>query len=176
MAEDLHPPEVYLKRISDDMKLVRIQLTEAVNALRHAESEIHEKMRRFANYYHDIVHIKGEYVSLGLKAPAHVDREMERCDDRFRQLLRSGCLIFSGTRQKNAVQAVFSCDRSPEGAAQAHERSDHGMKLGIVNHLVNAFTGNEQLPRQWRLERQVLPFLRGFISLRFPDQPAQARR
>jgi len=87
MAEDLHPPEVYLKRIADDMKLIRVQLTEAVNALRHAESEIHEKMRRFANYYHDIVHIKGEYVSLGLKAPAHVDREMERCDDRFRQLL-----------------------------------------------------------------------------------------
>src|SRR5579859_1130694 len=122
----------------------------------------------------------GLYVRLALARKSFLLLQFE-CEgklggDRFRQLLRSGCLIFSGTRQKNAVQAVFSCDRSPEGAAQAHERSDHGMKLGIVNHLVNALTGDEQLPRQWRLERQVLPFLRDFISLRFPDQPAQARR
>jgi hypothetical protein len=44
-------------------------------------------MRRFTSYYHDIVHLKGEYLSLGIPAPPHIDREMERCDDRFRQLL-----------------------------------------------------------------------------------------
>lgn len=76
-----------LDRLGRELKQIRELLVVAVNALREAESEIPEKMRRFANYYHDVVHIKGEYVSLGLKAPTHVDREMERCDDRFRQLL-----------------------------------------------------------------------------------------
>lgn len=66
---------------------MRQMMSKSVNATAEAESEIPESMRRFANYYHDVVHIKGEYVSLGLAAPPHVDREMERCDDRFRQLL-----------------------------------------------------------------------------------------
>lgn len=77
----------YLKRIADELKIIRQQSTEMALAARDAESEIPEKMRRFANYFHDIVHIKGEYVSLGLKAPDYIDREMERCCDRFRHLL-----------------------------------------------------------------------------------------
>ena len=85
MAE--HPPEVYLERISKEMKLLREMMTTVIAAIRDAESEVPEKMRRFANYFHDVVHIKGEYVSLGLKSPAWLDREMERCDDRFRQIL-----------------------------------------------------------------------------------------
>src|SRR6266436_8229631 len=84
---DLHPPEVYLKRIADDMKLIREMMSKVINYMVDAESEIPEKMRRFANYFHDIVHIKGEYVSLGLKAPEYIDREMERCADRFRHIL-----------------------------------------------------------------------------------------
>lgn len=87
MSEPLHPPEVYLERISKELTLMRQMMSKSVNATAEAESEIPESMRRFANYYHDVVHIKGEYVSLGLAAPPHVDREMERCDDRFRQLL-----------------------------------------------------------------------------------------
>ncbi len=76
-----------LKRMSDDIKIIRVQLTEVMMHIRDAESEIPEKMRRFANYFHDVVHIKGEYVSLGLKAPDYIDREMERCADRFRHVL-----------------------------------------------------------------------------------------
>lgn len=87
MPEPEHSAEVYLERIARELKTMRELMSIKVNASREAESEIPEKMRRFANYYHDIVHIKGEYVSLGLVAPSHVDREMERCDDRFRQLL-----------------------------------------------------------------------------------------
>lgn len=82
------PAEVYLERIAKELKLIRELLTVSVHAGREAESEIPEKMRRFANYYHDVVHIKAEYVGLGLPSPSHVDREMERCDDRFRQLLK----------------------------------------------------------------------------------------
>jgi hypothetical protein len=77
----------HLDRIARELVTLRQLVTTAVHSLREAESEIPEKMRRFANYFHDIVHIKGEYVSLGLKAPDYIDREMERCADRFRHLL-----------------------------------------------------------------------------------------
>jgi len=87
MPEPEHSAEVYLERIARELKTMRELMSFTSNAAREAESEIPESMRRFANYYHDVVHIKGEYVSLGLAAPPHVDREMERCDDRFRQLL-----------------------------------------------------------------------------------------
>lgn len=76
-----------LLRIARELKVIRENTGKALFAMHEAEAEIPEKMRRFANYYHDIVHIKGEYVSLGLKSPLWIDREMERCDDRFRQLL-----------------------------------------------------------------------------------------
>lgn len=87
MSEPEHSAEVYLKRIADDMKIIRQQSTELLAAVRNAESEVPEKMRRFANYWHDVVHIKEAYVSLGIPSPKHVDREMERCSDRFRQVL-----------------------------------------------------------------------------------------
>jgi hypothetical protein len=76
-----------LKRIADELKLIRQQSTELICAVRDAESEVPEKMRRFANYFHDVVHIKGEYVSLGIPCPSHIEREMERCADRFRHIL-----------------------------------------------------------------------------------------
>lgn len=82
MAEDT------ADRVARELKVIRELVTTAVHAMREAEAEVPEKIRRFANYFHDVVHIKGEYVTLGLKAPEWIDREMERCDDRFRQLLR----------------------------------------------------------------------------------------
>ena len=85
--EDKPNTEVLLLRIAQELKDIRQLVTKAVNAMHEAEGEIPEKMRRFSSYYHDIVHIKGEYLSLGIPSPAHIDREMERCDDRFRQLL-----------------------------------------------------------------------------------------
>jgi hypothetical protein len=92
MSEDkpeteLHSATVYLQRIAADIKIIRQQSTELLRAVRDAESEVPEKMRRFANYWHDVVHIKEAYVSLGIQAPRHVDHEMERCSDRFRQVL-----------------------------------------------------------------------------------------
>lgn len=76
-----------LLRIAQELKVVRELASKAVFAMGEAEAEIPEKMRRFANYFHDIVHIKGEYVTLGITPPAWIDREMERCHDRFRQAL-----------------------------------------------------------------------------------------
>lgn len=76
-----------LLRIAQELKTIRENTSKALFAMHEAEGEVPEKMRRFANYFHDIVHIKGEYISLGLKAPTYVDAEMERCADRFRHLL-----------------------------------------------------------------------------------------
>lgn len=86
MAE-LHKPEVYLERIANEMKLIRQQMTEVVQYMREAESEVPEKMRRFIMYMHDMHDVKNLYDEHGLKVPAYVLAEVERCDDRLRQLL-----------------------------------------------------------------------------------------
>lgn len=87
MSETEHSAEVYLERISREMKLVREMLAKVINYMVDAESEVPEKMRRFIMYMHDIHDIKNLYDEHGLNVPAHVLREVERCDDRLRQLL-----------------------------------------------------------------------------------------
>jgi hypothetical protein len=76
-----------LLRIAKELKLIRELTSKALFAMGEAEKEVPEKMRRFANYFHDIVHIKGEYVTLGIPCPKWLDEEMERCHDRMRQVL-----------------------------------------------------------------------------------------
>ena len=76
-----------LLRIAQELKTIRESVGKALFAMHEAESEVPERVRRFANYYHDVVHIKGEYLTIGIPAPKWVDAEMERCHDRFRQIL-----------------------------------------------------------------------------------------
>ena len=76
-----------LLRIAQELKTIRDGVGKALFAMHEAEAEVPEKMRRFANYFHDIVHIKGEYVTLGIQPPKWLDEEMERCHDRMRQAL-----------------------------------------------------------------------------------------
>lgn len=89
MADDLDDlsEKDLLLRIARELKTIRENTGKALFAMHEAEAEVPEKMRRFANYFHDIVHIKGEYVTLGITPPPWIDREMERCHDRFRQAL-----------------------------------------------------------------------------------------
>lgn len=108
-----------LDRIAKELKTIRENTSKAIFAMHEAEAEVPEKMRRFANYFHDIVHIKGEYVTLGLKAPAWIDREMERCDDRFRQLLE----------QAHTDGGTFEKVRR-EMAQDPNNRWDHTRLLG----------------------------------------------
>lgn len=89
MAEPEHSAEVYLERISKDMKIVRELMSKVVNYMVDAESEIPEKMRRFIMYMHDVHDIVNLYHENGHPAPRHVLEEMERCDDRYRQLLEA---------------------------------------------------------------------------------------
>jgi len=85
--EEYHRPEVYLHRIARDMATVKEMVAKVVNHMVDAESEIPEKMRRFVMYMHDVHDIVNLYHENGQPPPAHVLREMERCDDRYRQLL-----------------------------------------------------------------------------------------
>lgn len=76
-----------LFRIARELKTIREGISKALFNMSEAEKEIPEFMRRFANYFHDMVHIKGEYVSLGIPVPKWIDQEIERCHDRFKQAL-----------------------------------------------------------------------------------------
>lgn len=76
-----------LLRIARELKTIREGMGRVLFAIHDAESEVPEKMRRFIMYMHDIHDIKNLYDEHGLPCPQHVLREVERCDDRLRQLL-----------------------------------------------------------------------------------------
>lgn len=85
--DDYYKPEVYLKRIDANINTIRKLTVEILGALREAESEIPEKMRRFMMYFHDVHDIRNMYHEQGQTAPDYVDSEIRRCDDRYRQIL-----------------------------------------------------------------------------------------
>lgn len=85
LEEQLHTE---LNRVARELAMIRQLVTTVVNYVRDAESEIPEKMRRFANYYHDIHDIKYMYEEHGVPVPQEILREVERCHDRHRQLLK----------------------------------------------------------------------------------------
>ena len=76
-----------LLRIAQELKMIRQHTTLVISYVRDAEAEIPEKLRRFMNYMHDLHDIKYMYEELGHVVPPHQLREMERCDDRFRQIM-----------------------------------------------------------------------------------------
>lgn len=80
--------EVQLDRIARELKSIRELVLKLANAMHDAESEVTEKLRRFVMYMHDIHDIVYMYEERGHQAPDYVMREMERCDDRLRQLLK----------------------------------------------------------------------------------------
>jgi septation ring formation regulator EzrA len=80
--------EHLLERIARELKTIRESVIQAVNHEVEAEGEIPEKMRRFVTYMHDIHDISYMYEERGHACPQHILREMERCDDRFRQLIK----------------------------------------------------------------------------------------
>lgn len=77
-----------LFRIYRELVLIRKQNTELVGFMRDAETEVPESLRRFANYMHDIHDIRYMYEEAGIPFPQHVKDELQRCDDRYRQILQ----------------------------------------------------------------------------------------
>jgi hypothetical protein len=85
---DLAELKTELNRISRELVSIRQLASDAVNYIRNAEAEVPEMMRRFITYMHDIHDVTYMYEERGMQAPEHLKRELERCDDRFRQLLK----------------------------------------------------------------------------------------
>lgn len=121
MTEEKHSAEVYLERISREMTTIRQQLTEGLAYLRDAQSEIPEKMRRFVTYMHDLHDVCFMYESRGHTVPQYVLQEMERCDDRLRQLLE----------KEHAQGGTFEKVRA-EMATDKNNRWDHTRLLPKV--------------------------------------------
>lgn len=106
-----------LFRIARELTTIRQNTSKALFAMSEAEREVPEMMRRFANYFHDIVHIKGEYVTLGIQPPAYIDREMERLADRFRQVLKdlhTDGAAFEKVRREMAADPENRYDHTPQ--------------------------------------------------------------
>lgn len=97
--------EDYLAQIAKDIAVTRDLISKYVNAQHEAESEIPEKLRRFVTYWHALHDIINIYEEKGHIPPPNVKREMERCDDRFRQLLEEAHLdgnVFEQVRRQMA--------------------------------------------------------------------------
>jgi len=77
-----------LKEMRRELSTMRELMGQVIFYVREAESEIPEKMRRFITYMHDIHDVSIMYETRGSPIPPHVLREMERCDDRYRQMLK----------------------------------------------------------------------------------------
>lgn len=77
-----------LLQIRKELTTIREGMQKLLFAVNEAESEVPEKMRRFMNYMHDLHDVKFMYEELGHPVPSHVKEELERCDDRYRQLLK----------------------------------------------------------------------------------------
>lgn len=118
------PVEVHLGRIARELKTIRELATTAVTYLRDAESEIPEKYRRFVNAFHDVHHVGWVYEEKGHPIPPHVLRELERLDDRYRQIIA----------EMNASGAAFDKVRR-EMASDPMNRWDHTRELPKPTHL-----------------------------------------
>lgn len=97
--------EEYLYFIARDIKVLRDQTSKYVNAQHEAESEIPEKIRRFTTYMHAVHDISNMYKELGHAIPTYLAEELQRVDDRYRQLLEeahSDGNIFEQIRRKMA--------------------------------------------------------------------------
>jgi hypothetical protein len=78
-----------LHRIARELTQLRKQNTELLRFYRDAEVEVPESLRRFANYFHDVHDIKYMYEEHGIRPPQHILDEIERLDDRYRQILKA---------------------------------------------------------------------------------------
>lgn len=114
-----------LAEIRRELGTIRSLLSEGIRYLRDAESEIPERIRRFSHHMHSIHDIKYMYEELGVVPPPHLLAELERVDDRFRQLIA----------EENAEGGTFSKVRR-EMASDPFNRFDHTRSLPKPTHEV----------------------------------------
>lgn len=112
-----------LAEIRRELATIRQLVGRVIFYIQDAESEIPEKMRRFMNYMHDVHDVKYMYEELGHPLPGHILRELERVDDRYRQLLA----------EHNAPGGAFDKVRR-EMASDPMNRWDHTRQLAAPTH------------------------------------------
>lgn len=112
-----------LQRCARELTTIRQLATTAVTYLRDAESEVPEKYRRFVNAFHDVHHIGWVYEEKGHPIPPHVRRELERLDDRYRQIIA----------ELNAEGGTFNKIRR-DMASDPENRWDHTRQLPAPTH------------------------------------------
>lgn len=112
-----------LTQIRKELATIRQLLGEGIRYLRDAETEIPERIRRFSHHMHSIHDIKYMYEELGVHPPKYLLDELERVDDRFRQLMA----------EENAEGGVFSRVRR-EMATDPMNRYDHTRQLPAPTH------------------------------------------
>lgn len=78
-----------VNRLAREMGTIRAMMTQVIQFIRDAESEVPEKVRRFANYMHDVHDIKYMYEEHGTDVPPYILSEIRRLDDRYRQILKA---------------------------------------------------------------------------------------
>lgn len=113
-----------LQEIRRELGTIRKLLSEGIRYLRDAETEIPERIRRFSHHMHSIHDIKYMYEELGVAVPSHILTELERVDDRFRQLIA----------EENAEGGAFSKVRR-EMASDPENRYDHTRQLPKPTHV-----------------------------------------
>ncbi len=107
-----------LHRIARELVQLRQQNTEMLKFMRDAETEVPESLRRFANYFHDVHDIKYMYEEHGMRPPQHILDEIERLDDRYRQILEAH------NTDGGAIEKIRR-----EMAGDARNRYDHAKQL-----------------------------------------------
>lgn len=112
-----------LQNLRREFTTLRVLVSEGIRYLRDAESEIPERIRRFTHHMHSIHDIKYMYEELGVTPPQHLLVELERVDDRFRQLIA----------EENAEGGTFSKVRR-EMATDTANRYDHTRQLAAPTH------------------------------------------
>lgn len=105
---EVDPGLAALNDIRRELKTIRELVGKVIFYITEAETEVSEKMRRFTMYMHDLHDITYMYEQRGLPIPKWITQEMERCDDRFRQLL-ADALAEGGTFAK--VRAQMADDK-----------------------------------------------------------------
>jgi|ERR1700761_8471815 len=113
-----------LFRIARELTTIRQQNTDLLRFAREAEEEVPESLRRFANYFHDVHAIKFMHEEHGVAPPPYILREMERLDDRYRQILK----------EHNSDGGVIEKIRR-EMAKDTDNRYDHTKQLGFKKEL-----------------------------------------
>jgi hypothetical protein len=127
------PLWVYLERMARELTTIRKLCSTAVAYLRDAESEVPEKYRRFVNAFHDVHHIKWVYEEGGVPVPPHIFRELERLDDRYRQIiseLNAEGGTFNKVRREMASDPMNNWDHTRQLPPPTHKTKESTNETG----------------------------------------------